>query len=462
MKYFFVLLLGSLILTSCGSVKPEAPDINVKEQLVIPDQPVSVVKVPVKIDLSPYFKKTNEEIPMEFSGGDHPCSGVSYDYYFKRKDIQFDGKGSYLNYSVKGSYWMKVSYCPECLSVFGSGSQCITPRTSFYCGINEPMRKMRVAFKSKIGVAPQYRLTSSTKLKEVKALSPCKVTTFGFDATSTVEKEVKKALKYVAKDIDKAIETIDLRPEMELTWKAIEEPIDLEGYGYMFLNPKLVGMSAIHYVGDTAYLDAYLQAFPEVRLDTIGFRPTPLPDLSDLEVGEGFDVKMDITAKYDSLSNILTREIEGMETDVKGKKVIFGAVQVHGAADNRLHIKVDFSGKKKGTIYLTGTPSFSAETQQICFPDLEFDIKTKSALVKSAKWLFDKKITEMLRDAANMDLKEYLVAFKSSIDKSLNGQVDTGVWMSGTVDEIIIDYIYPREDALFMRVSSTGNLGIKM
>lgn len=450
------------ILSSCGSIKPEAPEIDVKETLEIPEQPVSVVKVPVKVDLAPYFAETNKGVPKEFRGGDHPCDGVAYDYYFKRKPIIFEGNGSYLNYSVKGSYWMKMSYCPQCISAFGSTPQCISARVKFSCGIGEPMRKMRVAFRSKIGVDDQYRLTSTTKLKEVKATSPCKVTLFNFDATGTLEKEVKKALKSVEKDIDKAIEEIDLRPDMELTWEAIEAPIDLEGYGYMFLNPKKVGMSSIRYKGDTAYLDAYLQAFPEVRLDTLGFKPTPLPNLSDIKVDDGFDVKMDITAQYDSLSNILTRDIKGMETDVKGNKVIFGDVEIHGAADHRLHIKVDFSGKKKGTIYLTGTPSFDAETQRISFPDLEFDIKTKSALLKSAKWLFDKKITNMIRDLANMDLAEYLEEFKSTVDESLNGEVDTGVWMKGSVDDIKIDYIYPREDALFMRISSKGTLGIKM
>ena len=462
MKKLILAGFSLAILNSCGSIKPEAPEIEVKETLEIPEQPVSIVKVPIKIDLAPYFEETNKGVPKEFRGNEKKCEGVSYKYYFKRNPIEFKGKGSYLEYTVNGSYWMKLSYCPECLSLLGAGTSCISPVVKVSCGIGEPMRKMRVAFQSKIGVNEQYRLMSTTKLKEVKAISPCKVTLFNYNATGTLEKEVKKALKSVEKDIDKAIEDINLRPDMELTWEAIEAPIDLEGYGYMFLNPKNVGMSSIRYKGDTAYLDAYLQAFPEIRLDTLGFKPTPLPNLSDIKVENGFDVKMDITAQYDSLSNILTRDISGMETDVKGKKVIFGDVEIHGAADHRLHIKVDFSGKKKGTIYLTGTPSFDAEKQRISFPDLEFDVKTKSALIKSAKWLFDKKITNMLRDAANMELSEYLDEFKVTVDESLNGEVDKGVLMNGAVEDIKIDFIYPREDALFMRISSIGTLGIQM
>lgn len=462
MRGRFLLLVLGFALFSCGSIKPEAPEIVVSETIEIPAQPVSVVKVPVKINLRPYFNETNKAVPRSFSGGDDPCAGVRYSYYFKRDPIKFKGTGKYLQFDVKGSYWMRGSYCVECLHIFSSEGNCAAPVVSFSCGIGEPMRKMYVSYKTKIGVTSNYRLESKTSLLKLEALSPCKVTAFNFDATSTIEEEVSKALRRVEKDIDKEISSINLRPEMARTWKALEEPIDLEGYGFLFLHPKDVGMSEIRYLGDTAYLDAYLHAYPEVRLDTIGFRPTSLPNLTKFDVTEGFDVKMDITAKYDSLSNILTREISGLTTEIKGKEVIFGAVEVHGAADRQLHIKLAFSGKKSGVLYLTGTPKFDAEKQIISFPDLEFDIKTRSALLKSAQWLFDKKITTLIRESATIELTDYLKEFKKTIDASLNGEIDSGVYMNGQVQNIHINHIIPREDALFMRVSSKGSLGIKM
>jgi hypothetical protein len=458
----FLALSSILVLGACASIQPEAPEIHVKEELDLPDQEVSLVSVPIKINLAPYFQEANASLPETFKGGDHPCSGVSYDYLFKRNPIRFNGVGKQLEYSVDGSYWMKTSYCPECLSIFTGSPNCITSRLYFSCGVNEPMRKMKVTFQSQIGVDANYRLASKTRLKQVKAITPCKVTLFRFDATSTLEKEVKKALKSVEKDIDAAISEIDLKPEMEYTWKALEEPIDLNGYGYMFMNPKAVGMSDIRYKGDTAYLEAYLEAYPKVRLDTAGFRFSPLPQLSDIKATNGFDVIMDISAQYDSLSAILTRDVRGMETEIKGKKIIFGDVKVYGAAESKLHIQVDFSGKKSGTLFLTGTPNFNAEKQHISFPDLEFDLKTKSALLKSAKWLFDNKITSMIREAAAMDLTNYLESFKGTVDESLNGELDEGVIMNGEVEKILIDFICPRKDALFIRVSSRGKLAIQM
>ncbi len=462
MKKSILALLGIATLVSCGTIKPEAPEISVQEEVVVPKQPVSVIKVPIKINLAPYFEATDKSVPTEFRGSDYQCQGVSYSYYMKRKKIDFTGVGERIDLTVKGGYSVKLQYCPECTSLFSSKGNCIIPITHFSCGVNEPLRKLEVSFRSKIGVQNDYHLKAKTEINDVKALSPCQVTMFYYDASSTLEKEVKKAMKSVSKDIDKEIAKVDLGPDMKSTWSALEEPIDLDGYGYMFLNPTKVGMSDIKYYGDTAYLDAYLQAFPQVRLDTIGFRPTDLPNLSKFDVTDGFDIKMDVTATYDSLSTLLTRSISGMKTDMKGNEVIFDSVQIHGAANQQLHIKLDFSGKKKGSLYLTGTPVFDAEKQKISFPDLEFDVKTRSALLKGAKWLFDKKITTMIREAATIELTEYLESFKGTIDESLNGEIDAGVQMNGKVNTILIDYILPREDALYMRVSSIGTLGIQM
>jgi hypothetical protein len=462
MKSFASLIALVFLLVSCGSINPEAPEIIVQEELEIPPQPVSLIKVPIKVNLKPYFDETNKSVPTKFEGGDHSCDGVSFDYIFKRNPINFEGKGKFLEFEVKGKYSLSLDYCPECTSLFSSKGNCLTPRIYASCGIGEPMRKMYVAYKTEIGVTDSYKLNSTTKLKKVKALSPCKITVFKYNATETLETEVAGALKEVEKDIDKEISSVDLRPDMEETWNALWEPFDLNGYGFMYLKPSEVSVSDIKFKGDTAYFNAFLKASPSVYLDTVPVAAKPLPDLSKFERNNGFDITMDIAAKYDSLSSILSQNLSGVKTEISGKEVIFGDIEVHGAANHRINIKVEFSGSKKGVLYLTGTPVFNEEAQHISFPDLEFDLDTKSALLKSAKWLFDKKITKMVREAASMDLAPYLEDLKSTIDESLNGKIDEGIYMNGKVNTIHINYIYPREDKLFIRLQSTGALGIQM
>jgi len=457
---FFLALI--LLLASCGTIKPEAPEISIQEDYEVPQAKPSYIKVPIKVNLKPYFDETDNSIDRTFTGEESQCSGVSIKYQFNRSPIEFEGTGSKLRFDVDGKYRLWLNYCAACTDVFASEPYCVTSRIYASCGVGEPMRKIHVGYETEIGVAKDYKLTSKTKLREIKALSPCKITVFEYDATSRLEQEVKAVLEDMEKDIDKEIGAIDLRPEMEATWEGLAEPMDLEGYGFLEIHPQYVGMDKITYKGDTAYVNAVLKAYPRILSKPSGKKVKDLPDLTLYRDRDGFDINMDVYTRYDSLSAILTRNIAGTELDVKGKQVIFDSVKIHGAANKQLHIKVYFSGSKTGEFYLTGTPVFVADSQYISFPDMEFDIKSKSVLLKSAKWFFDKKITDMLREQTEIDLSPYLDTLKSELNENLNMELYEGIQMSGEVDDIKIEFIQPRGNQLHIQVHSLGKIAVRI
>lgn len=459
-QYFLPLLL---LVLSCKTIEIEAPDVVIEDKLELPEQRLSSISIPVKVNLKPYYTQTEKSVSKEFKGNEQMCEGVSYSYKFVREPIEFVGKGEHIQFGVDGKYALNLNYCPQCTDLFTSKAICVVPRIYASCGVDEPMRKIRVSYTSEIGLNRIYQLTSKTKLKEVKAITPCKITVFDYNATEKLEEELSGALKAVEKDIDKEIGSIDLHPEMEKIWNSLSSETNLNGYGFLYLNPRNISLSDIRYKGDTAYFNTVLSAKPLITLHHKDILETrALPNLSNHEPKEGFDITMDISATYDSLGALLTREINGTKMDFKGKEIIFGEIGIYGASGNQLTISVEFSGKKKGTLYLVGTPVFDAENQFISFPDIAFDIKTRSALLKSAKWLFDKRITEKIRLASALDLKPYLNSFKKTLSENLNGELTTGVFMTGKVKEIKIDTILPREDELFMRVSTTGTLKIAL
>lgn len=449
------------LITACGSISPEAPEIQVTE-VTVPEQEVSTIKVPIKVNLAPYFKETEASVPKEFKGQENNCEGVSYSYRFLRGPIQFEGKGSKLQFDVDGKYSLNLRYCLKCSDLFGNGPKCVTAIIPASCGVDEPMRKIQVGFETEIGVSNSYKLTAETKLRKIKALTPCEVTVFSYDATETLEEEISKALKVLEKDIDKEIGKVDLRPEIAATWKSLQAPSDLEGYGYLYLRPSKISMSDIRYKGDTAYFNALLEARPSIYLEKQEFKETQLPKLTPYADRDGFDITTDIFANYDTLSALISRNVNGTQVDLNGRNFVFGNVEIHGAFGNSLHLKVEFSGDKKGTLYLTGTPHFDAEKQHLSFPDLTFDLKTKDALLKTAKWLFNGKITDALRDAATMDLRPHLRTLRNSLTESLNTELDPGVFMKGKVYKLDIRFIHPQAERIHMRVHSTGKLEISM
>lgn len=462
MKYFVLVSLSFLILTSCSTIKPTAPEIRVQEDYEIPKAKPSYIKVPIKINLKPYFDETDNSIDRTFSGEESQCSGVSIKYQFNRSPIKFEGVGSKLRFDVDGKYRLWLNYCAACTDAFASEPYCLTSRIYASCGVGEPMRKIHVGYETQIGVAKDYKLESETKLREIKALSPCKITVFDYDATSRLEKEVKTVLEDMEEDIDKEIGAVDLRPEMEATWNAIAEPMDLEGYGFLEVHPQYVGMDKIKYKGDTAYVNAVLKAYPRILSKPSGKKVKELPNLTSYRDRDGFDINMDVYTRYDSLSAILNRNIAGTEMDVKGKQVIFDSIKVYGAHDKKLHIKVNFSGSKSGEFYLTGTPVFAADSQYISFPDMQFDIKSKSVLLKSAKWFFDKKITDMLRKETEIDLSPYMDTLRAELNENLNMELYDGVNMTGEVKEITVELIQPMSNQLHIQIHSLGNIAIKM
>lgn len=458
--YIIAVLVASLI-SSCGSVTPESPAIIVSETS-IPEQPISSIKLPIKINLTPIFEETNASVPKKFTGKEQQCEGVSFSYKFLRAPIEFKGAGNKLLFDVDGKYALRVNYCAQCTGIFSSDGHCVVPRLYVSCGVDEPMRGVHVGYATSIGVSKDYKLTSQTELRTVKALSPCEMTVFSYDATKTLEEELANALKEVENDIDKEISAVDLKPDMEEIWSLLNSPTDMEGYGFLSMNPKDISLSKVYFKGDTAYVTALLQASPTIDLVYNEPVKSKLPALSEYKNRDGFDITMDINAKYDSLSSVLTQNIKGTKVDIGGKEVIFGDINVHGASNKKINLKVDFSGKKKGTLFLTGTPVFDAKNQFISFPDLNFDVKTKNALLKSAKWLFNKQITNAIRESAAMDLRPYLDSLKLSLNNNLNVELDEGVFMSGHVNNIEIFGIQPLETKLFIRIHSLGELKLTM
>lgn len=462
MKTLYTLFFFSFFLFSCGSIKPEAP-LNIIEETPIIQQTLSSIVVPIKINLTPYLKETENSIPKKFTGKQENCDGVSFSYTFFRDPIQFNGNKNSLAFEVDGKYALKLNYCPQCTDLFDSKGNCVVPRIYASCGVNEPLRKITVGYSTLLSISPDYKIKSKTDLQKVETTDPCEITVFKYDATKTLKTEITKALENLEKDIDKEIGKVDLRTQAESAWKTLSNPISLGKYGYLYTNPSKIGLENLTFNGNNATFDLSIGLNPTLNTNLIeDFKNKELPKLSNFTNQDGFVVTLDILASYDSISSIISNEIKGKELEIKGKKVIFEQLKIIGSTNKLLNFEIAFSGKKKGVLYLSGTPKFDKEKQIISFPDLEFDVKTKSALLKSAKWLFSSKITDMIRLNAVFDLNTHIETVKTTLNKQINTQVQKGVFLKGNVKKVKLEEIYPTENQLILRINTEGKIYLEL
>jgi hypothetical protein len=462
MNYFTSLCTCSiLLLSSCKNIEPIVPENEVAATPTLV-QRTSNLALPIELNLEPYFKDIEKSIPKQFKGKEDKCSGVSYSYRFERDPIRFNGKGQYIEYEVFGKYALNLNYCAECTYMINSSGNCVVPRIYASCGVGESMRRASVAYTTKIQVASNLQLKSDTKLSRFETIDPCEITVFNYDATDKLKKEVTAELKKLEEEIDKTISEVDIRSKIKEVWKTLATPQQIGHYGYLSLQPKEVSVSDINFVQKKAFLNVNMLFQPQITSQIPATKVSELPKLSEYKTTNGFNISLDIQANYDSLSSILNKELKGKQVMIKKNLVIFDSMEVQGALNNKLNLKVAFSGKRKGTLFLVGTPVFDSVQQIITFPDLTFDLNTKNALLKSAKWLFNSKITDKLQEFAVFDLKPHLIEVKKSIEKELNREISLGIHLKGSINDVSVGKIYPTDSQLLIRVHADGKMSVKM
>ncbi len=459
MRFLFSVFV-LFLLAACKPIEPLAPNQRVLEKPI--ENPItSSVAIPIEIDLKKQLKQVESSLPKMFDGKEEQCEGISFAYKFVREPIDFTFKPNELYYEVDGKFELKLNYCPKCHELWDGGS-CTIPRVYASCGVGEPMRRVKVGYGTRIDISSNYKFQSKTELKKFEILDPCKITVFSYDATSEVKKQVKMQLEKLEDEIDKQIEGVDLKAILADVWKELQKPIALDTYGFMYLFPKSMAFSEPTFSKDKVSINLNLGVSPIVSTNTREIKETSLPKLEEYKKKKGFDLSIDIKASYDSLSSILNKQMKGKVLDLKGKKIIVTQLGIDGTQDNKMLFKMSFEGSKKGTLYLTGVPQIDTVKQVLYMDQLDFDLETKSVLLKSAKWLFSDRILSEIKKNAVFEMTPMLEDSRKMISEQLSTNLNEDISMKGIIDVVKIKTVYLSERSIVVRTQLSGDLKLKM
>ena len=105
---------------------------------------------------------------------------------------------------------------------------------------------------------------------------------------------------------------------------------------------------------------------------------------------------------------------------------------------------------------------YDAEKKRLEIKEIDFDIKSKDALLKAADWLFNKRIINEIAKYAQYDLHSFLDSAKSGLSQQLNREWIRGVTSSGVIEDLKLIGIYPGLQHLVIRSNCTGQLAVKV
>lgn len=463
----FTFAIPVFILMACSTaIEPVAPVAKMDQPEKLATHPESTVSIPVEMSLKSYYSYAEKQVDNEFKGGEHPCEGVSFDYFFKRDPFQLSAKENKIVLDVTGKYWIKMSYCVTCTDMFSEKPKCVVPRIPFSCGVYEPMRRMSLQYSTSFDITKDYSLITKTTLTDLKAIDPCEVTVFKYDATDELLKQVRKALKDVAKDVDKQLSDISFQKEAEGAWSMLNKPIRVKDFGILHMNPSSVFLSEPVVDNDSLFTTLTLKVSPIFDYDVVE-KPKDLPELNVIKTpkSDSFDLNILFKLNYDSLSTTLQRYAGGKQLLVKNKLIIFDSLSITGADNDELLIKVKFSGTKKGFLYLRGTPKYDPSTETFEFSNISYDLATKSLLLKTADWLFDDRIIEEIGKASKQNLHPEFEKLRKSINDAFHYSMKE-YNVAGQVNQIKVLDMVTRTDEIRLLISATGkvklnNFGLK-
>jgi len=455
-KHVFFWLVLVLIISSCATIKPSTPKVSSDIITALPIA-VSNINIPIELDLSPYFNIAEKMAPIQYEGAESPCEGLRYYYQFLRSPFKISGNKDEINLFFEGKYKIKGSYCAQCLK-----ENCLLPSPSFSCGFDESLRRINIGYSSKIKILPNYHLYTSTTLLKAEAIDKCKIGFINYDITDKLIKEVRVQLDLIGKNVDAQIRSYDLKPYVLNIWNKLTEIQKVETYGYLSLNPLSLSVSNINMNGLKMNLILGLSCKPFFSLNQLKSRPIELPSLTNTLPQKGFNVYADLLLNYKDINELLANKLSGKVIEIKRKKIIIKTIHLTGIGNSKILLQLDFSGTKKGVVYLIGTPYLDTIKNTLSIPDLTFELKSKNVLIKTASWLLNERLTEKIKTAAVFDVNTLVTQNKSSIQQQLNRRINENIEMNGMVDRMSLSKIFTSTDALFLRVLFTGEVGLKI
>lgn len=450
-----ILFICFLLLTSCFASKKSGSSNSIIYK-DFSNQPVSVVNIPVTVDLSSQFKNAEETLAKSYAGKEEPCEGLRYSYNFTRSPFQFNGIGDKINISFSGSYKMKMFYCAAC-----AFDVCIVPVLSGSCGINEPERKLNIGYAMSYQITSDYRLLSTTYLTKLDAIDPCTITFVNYDITDRITSIVRNTLLDIGKNYDLETSKTNIKESLQYSWDTLSTPVKLdEGYGYFTFNPSSIAISPLNFTGSLLKFNAGITIKPNLQSE---FKPpvyTKLPTLSKWQPSNGFNICTDVLLSYDSLTQLMNKLYMGQTITIKNRELKIKQIKIEGSDNNLLALIAEVSGSHKGTIRLSGHPYISQDGSFAGLAEPRIQLEKGSLFLKAGFWLFKKRINKSLAENSTFSITGFIDESRASVEKKLNQTFQQQYQLSGKVNQLKLTDVYASQNSLKLRTWTTGNLNL--
>lgn len=455
-----LLAMALLALSGCGS-SLTIPKPKSSAPRPLPPLEVSVVQIPVVVDLRPIFAQVEKQVPSAHRAskdwtvvGKNAVGDIGVKYEIWRDPLQLTVEGDRARIYGNVRYWFQFAQRVPKPIIGGSFWQALGS-----CGVGEAPRQAQIAIDIRMNWTESWSLAPTITIAKPGFSNKCEVTFLKYDVTDRVSEAFMEGLKQGRTHIEAKIkEAGNFKAIAESVWKQLHEPIELDSALWLTFNPVNVAASAPAGSKTTVSTTIGFAAQPAV---VAGAKPKsaprPLPKLVTANSGGGLHVHLEGELTFDEASRRLAKALAGKNFTRLGHTITVTDASVYGAGD-RAVIQLALKGDVNGTIYLVGQPAYDPENDRVYLRDLDYSLETGETLAKVADWLFHGTFRSSIAQGAQWELTKEIASARKRLEKALNRTIAPNVTSRGAITSIRPVGVFMTENAFRARASIEGTL----
>jgi hypothetical protein len=272
----------------------------------------------------------------------------------------------------------------------------------------------------------------------------------------------------VNREIDKALQSVlDLRKTMQKTWSDIQKPILLSPEYGIWIKITPVEMSTIPLQSSTGIIDHTIGIRAITEL-SYGNEPeytinATLPEIKiTSRMENSFLINLPVDIPFEKINELAREQMVGYQVSQGKYRIRVNDLTVYGNNDD-LVVALNVSGSINGTVYLAGKPWFDADSSLVRIKDLDFDIRTKNVLHKSAAWIFHQGLAGTIGTKLEFPIGKQLDQVRNEIQSYLDQNRKMDIFtVGGSIRNLTLDNIIITRNSLKASFILEGNLVVRI
>ncbi len=337
-----------------------------------------------------------------------------------------------------------------------------------YGMLETPAITTSLKFKLNPGITPDWKIKVDTYYMGLSDNLPGKV---GIGPLSVRPRSiVEEATQTVQRSLSELVsrklnEKFPLKARVAKVWDASRKAIQLDRYfnAWLEITPGDVLLYPLYARNNMVKLGVGLNTYAELVVgpEPPARAPVPLPNLKLVSGGDRtFRVALNTDLFFRDILKTASARLLNKEIGSDGKSVILKDLDLYGNGD-RLVVKVEATGSFDGIFYLTCRPVIDPRTNVFSVEDVDFDMQTRSLLLKSADWLLHGTIRDSIREKLNMDLTQRLAQARDMAGNAVaRVNLAKNITLAGNIGTVKLSDVIVQRDRISIQVCTEGDAAV--